>query len=312
MGFPAPVSPPKKLSALIFDGTRLDSFFRTTAHSIVLARRIRLTPMRSSPSDSLGVRAIIRAMPDRWLPAEVELPEPTTIDFESRLESEALGHLFWRELDIRGAAGAKTFLEDLQAQRENAIDKVASIFREASRHNQGANEAAETIRTTLAVTKCAATIVVAGLSLPFVAAATGLAAGSALAGFAVGTGYSVGLKLVKSWDHADGADLVLVATKKAGGKTAQKGAKELAKHLGKAWESEAQDVAQAERKIEWLSKRIDETGRTRDVRRLAQAKDALQTAKNASRLSTAAKAVPYLFFVWSSYEAVRTLREDLH
>jgi hypothetical protein len=91
--------------------------------------------------------------------------------------------------------------------------------------------------------------------------------------------------LIKAWDKASNAELVAVATEKAATKTEQKVAKDVSKALKGAYEGEAQDLASAERKVEWLEKRVEDAGRTRDVRRLAQAKDAVKAAKTAGVLA---------------------------
>jgi hypothetical protein len=315
-GLRGPCERPQEISVqtLVFSGERLHRFFRSVAHSIVLARHIKLKPMRADPEkDPLGVRVIMKIMPDSSLPEEVDLPSPDEIEAEMKPEANRFGELFWEELDERGVQGVLAFLEDLEAQRENALAKVQNTYREASKHNTGAIETATTIVRTLTVVKFTATIVVAGLTLPVATAyltGAGVAASSSLATFGVGTGYSVSLKLIKAWDKASNAELVAVATEKAATKTEQKVAKDIGKTLKGAYEGEVQDLASAERKVEWLEKRVADAGRARDVRRLAQAKDAVRAAKTAGVLAKGLSAVPYLFFAWSVKDAIQTARED--
>jgi hypothetical protein len=166
----------------------------------------------------------------------------------------------------------------------------------------------------LATVKCASTIVVAGLSLPVTATVTGLAAAGSMASFAVGTAYAVGLKVIKTLAEAPQADIVLiatVATEKAAQKTGQKVAKEGAKVFQKAYEGEAQDLARATRKAEWLEKRVKGTGLARDERKLLTAQRSVATARNAGQLAKALRTVPYLFFVWSVVDAGSTFRDDV-
>jgi hypothetical protein len=319
-GLRGPCVRPKEihLHTLVFSGEMLHRFFRSVARSIVLARRIKLRPMRADPKDDLGVRAIIKMTPDRFLPEEVDLPTEEQIDAEVESESNQFGEQFWQELDKRGVQGVLTYLEDLQAQRENALAKYQDTFRELSRHNEGAEATTQTIVRGLTIVKFSATIIVAGLSLPVVTAAAagaGIAAGSSLAAFGVGTGYSVSLKLIKDWNKAPQADLLAVAEAKAAEKTGQKGVKEASKFLKGVYENESGEKAIL-RKREWLTKRIESNeGKyvekaAQNIRRLGRAQDALKAANNAKLLSKAFAAVPYLFFAWSVKDAVGTLRED--
>jgi hypothetical protein len=87
------------------------------------------------------------------LPEEVDLPSPDEIESEVKPEATRLGEQFWEELDKRGVQGVLVFLEDLQAQRENALAKVQDMYREAIRHNTGAIETATTIVRTLTIAK---------------------------------------------------------------------------------------------------------------------------------------------------------------
>ncbi len=303
---------PRVLNALVFDAESLDRLFRSTAHSQAVARHIKSVPMRADASDSFGVKAIIALTPDSSLPHTVELPDDAVIDSETHAVATDFGERFSEVLDTKGILGAVEFLTDVEAQRERALNEVQDLYRSLSRHNTGAIQTAEGIKDSLAVVKCASTIVGAGLTLPVVAAVTGVAAVGSLTAFAVGTTYGVSLKVIDNWAHASSADLVLISTKKAAEKTGQKLGKEGAKALGAGYESEAQNLAAAERKIEWLTKRIATSERARDLRRLTSAEAAAQAARNAGRLATGLKAVPYLFFLWSAYGAIDTLHKDLH
>jgi hypothetical protein len=251
-------------------------------------------------------------MPNRWLPQEVETPEEKLVNAALSAGEDEYGNLFMQELDQRGVAGAVTFLEDLEAQRENALNKVNQVFRSASQHNQNASEAQKNIVNTLTVVKCASTIVVAGLSLPVIvagAAGVGIAAGSSWAAFGVSASYSVSLSVIKNWDRANSAELVMIAGQKAANKGAAKVGKEAAKSAGKILKEEGR-LANIERRVDWLTKRVEQIGRGRDVRRLADAKTALKEARNAGRLASALKFVPYLFFAWSTYDALDNAAHD--
>jgi hypothetical protein len=297
--------------ALVFDGERLDRLFRSTAHALALARHIKARPMQSDAKDSFGVKAIVTVMPDAWLPQEVELPDDGLLALETKKGANQFGEYFWTQLDSGGARAVVTFLNDVEAQRENALDKVQSVYREALKQTEKAVEIGGYFKAGLATVKCASTIVVAGLTLPVAATVTGLAAAGSLASFAVGTSYAVSLKVIKSWSEAPQADVVLVAAEKAAQKTGQKATKEVAKALQNAYEGEAQDLARAERKIEWLTKRVKGTDLARDRSRLATAERAAATARGAGQLAKALRTVPYLFFVWSVVDAGSTFHDDL-
>ena len=192
---------------------------------------------------------------------------------------------------------------------------MEQIYRQVAVHNSDAIETAETIKKGLVVVKCASTIVVSALALPWVMAelgAYGIAAGSSsIARFGVGAAYSVGITLIKHWSHTDAADLVAVSTGKAAQKTGQKIVKDVAKTAGINLESKAAlDLGKAERKIEWLTKRLANGGRERDVRRLVRAQGAAEAAKSAGRWAVGMKAVPYLFFAWTAVDAVTTAQHE--
>ncbi len=299
--------------ALVFDTEYLNRLFRSTGCAICLAGDTKARAMQSTDRDSFGVAAITMLMPDRFLPQEVDSPESKVIDAAMNAAEEEYGGIFLDELDQRGVQGAVTFLEDLVAQRENALAKVNQLYRSVSAHNQNSEATGKTIANALTVVKCASTIIVAGLTLPVVvvgAAAVGIAAGSGLAAFGVGLTYSVSLTVIKNWDHAASADLVLIAGKKGIDKTEVKGTKEVAKMLRAGYEGDAQDASSAARRVDWLTKRVSSLGRGRDIRRLANAKDALKTASTAGKLAVALKAVPYLFFAWSTYQALEGAHEE--
>src|SRR5260370_1429349 len=103
-------------------------------------------------------------------------------------------------------------------------------------------------------------------------------AGSGPAAFGIGLTYSMSLTVIKNWDYAASADLVLIAGEKAVVKTDTKGTKEVAKM----------------RRAGYEGKGVSSLGGGRDIRRLANAKDALKTASTAGKLAVALKAVPYL------------------
>lgn len=86
---------------LVFDAEALKRLFRSTAHAIFLAK----------------------VTPDRWLPQEVDTPDEKRVDAALKAGEQEYGDLFMHELYERGANGAVQFLEDLQAQRENALAK---------------------------------------------------------------------------------------------------------------------------------------------------------------------------------------------
>lgn len=305
------------LQTLVFDGEMLDRLFRSTAYSIALARNIKVRPMRSEPKDSAAVKFFVAVLPDRYLTREIDLPEDSVLQKEATNGANEFGEIFWRELDERGVAGAKAFIVDLEAQRENALDKVAKTYREASDYNQGAQQSQENLRHGLIAVKCISTIIVAGITLPFIpvaAASMGWAAAGTiggLTGFGIGTGYSVSLELIKNWDKAEGADLVMVAGDKAGIKSGQKLAKEDSKFMRKVYESESQGLKKAEETLagkHWLVKRIeaaeDAAEKAKVIRRLDRARIGAQAVKNAGRLASALKTVPYLFFAWSAKGAL--------
>jgi hypothetical protein len=312
-----------QVNTLVFDGEKLHRLFHSTARSIALARNIKVKPMQSSPNDPIGVKFFIAITPNRYLTKEIDLPNESVLEKEADRGANEFGNLFWRELDERGVRGAVAFLEDVEAQRENALAKVKQTYREASDFNQGVEKSQETIYHSLVVVKCVSTIIVAGLTLPVVpaaAAAVGWAsAGSigSLAGFAVGTSYSIGLELIKNWDSADSSQLVLVARDKGAAKTRDKAVKEGAKSMKKIYESESQGIKKAEETLagqHWLEKRIAETEdaakKAKLLRRLSRAKVGAQAVKNAGRLATALKAVPYLFFAWSAKNALQDAHNE--
>jgi hypothetical protein len=303
------------IKTLVLNGELLDRLFRSTGHAISLASHLRVRPMKVE-EDEWGMRAVSAITPNRWLPEEIDMPDEALVNREMKERAEEFGQLLWNEIDQRGWEGAKAFLEDVEAQRDNALDKIDQVFRDASRHNSGATEALNNIRRGLVVVKCAATIIVAGITLPTVVVSGGLAASMGLVvtgatsmqAFAVGMTYSVSLTLIKHWDHSSSAQLVLVSYQKAGSKTLTKATKEAAKGWGQSAAADASDLGSAERKVEWLAKRVasGSGNAARNARRLARAEDVVRVAQNAGKLAKALKAVPGAFFLWSTYDALST------
>jgi hypothetical protein len=273
--------------------------------------------MRSQASDSIGVKFFTAVLPDRYLTKEIELPAESVLDKETDEGANQFGELFWKELDARGGKGVKAFLEDVEAQRENALEKIHKTYRDASDYNQGVEASQENIRRGLVAVKCASTIIVAGLTLPFVpvaAASLGWATAGTiggLAGFGVGTGYGISLAVIKNWDSADSSQLVLIAKDKAVSKTEQKAVKGTAKFFKNVYESESgnpKEIAKTLGGKHWLVKRIaDAEGKDAKgklIRRLDRKIVEAQAARNAGRLATALKLVPYVFFAWSAKDAL--------
>jgi hypothetical protein len=318
-------SPQRRIQVrtLVFDGEKLHRLFHSAAYSMALARNIKVKAMESAPNDPIGVKFFTAVLPSRYLSKEIDLPQEAELEKQADKDANEFGNLFWQELDERGVEGAVTFLRDVEAQRENALARVRETYRQASDFNQRADASQENLRHTLVTVKCASTIIVAGLTLPFVpAAAVGIGWASAgsiggLAGFGVGTGYSIGLELVKNWDRAESAQLVLVARDKAATKVDQKVAKQGAKFLQKTYEGESQGIKNAEETLaggHWLEKRIaaatDTAVKAKLLRRLGRAKIGAQAVKNAGRLATALKGVPYLFFLWSATNALHDAHSE--
>lgn len=260
--------------------------------------------MEAGAGDSLGVRFFSAIVPDRYHTREIELPDESVLQKETDEGANQFGELFWRELDERGCAGAKAFLEDVEAQRENAREKIAKTYRNASDYNQNAEQSQETIYHGLVLVKCASTIIVAGLSLPIIPVAAaaagwtspGVAGG--LAAFGIGTGYGISLAVIKNWDRADSAQLVLVAKDKAVSKGEQKVVKDLAKFAKKVAESESgnpKEMAKTLTGKHWLAKRIEQAGeaakKEKLLRRLDRKTAAAQAAKNAGRLATESRSI---------------------
>jgi hypothetical protein len=303
------------LKTLVFDGEMLHRLFWSTAYEIAVASNILLKPMESKDSDPAGVKFFTAVLPNRYLSKEIDLPPDRVLQKLADDGANEFGDLFWQELDERGPEGVKIFLADVEAQRENAIAKTRQIYREASDYNQGADQHRENFRHGLIAIKCASTIVVAGLTLPFVApAAAGAAWATAgtigsLTGFGIGTTYSITLELVKHWDDSDTADLVLVGTEKGGSKTGQKVTKEIFKAEGKKLEPKAEALLKdALQRVKWLTKPLKGSPTVEKIAKradkLADARYGVQVAKNLGRLATAFKTVPYLFFAWSAGNAL--------
>jgi hypothetical protein len=318
-------APPRNVTknVLVFDSERLHRFFHSTAYSIAVARNIKLSPMTATDKDSWGVRFFSAVLPNFLHTEEVDLPEAQELDKEADEGANQFGDLFWQELDQRGMQGAIAFLEDVEAQRENAINFTRQKYREAAIYNQGAERSQETFYHGLVIVKCTATIIVAGLSLPFVpgaVAAAGWAGAGAASGwtaFGIGTTYSITLSLVKNWDKADSADLVMVAANKGATKGGHKAVKSGAKFMQKIYEGEGQMTNQQMEFLagkHWLQKRIAQ-GDTPEklaqyARRLANVRVGVKAAQNAYRLSQALKAVPYLMFAWSAKDAFTSAYDE--
>ena len=309
VGLPRENAKVKHLQALVLDGARLHRFFVSVARSIALARAIKIVPMKAEAKDTLGVKAIIAVMPERFLSHDVELPDEKTLNAEAEEGAEEFGELFWEQLDTKGVEGAIAFLEDVEAQGENAKAKIQQVFREVSLRNQGAASSQETILHGLVLIKCASTIVVAGIALPIVTGGASLG----LAGFGVGASYSIALGTIKEWDDASKADLVLVAGKDVGTDVAKDKVKDAAEAMSDIYGKEGANAGTAARKMAWLTKRLNSAApeeKARLLRRIARAQDAEEVAQNAQRLSKGLKAVPYLFFVWSTYDALKTAHDE--
>jgi hypothetical protein len=311
------------LRTLVFDGEQLDRLFRSAAYLNAVARYITVQPMEAGPGDSLGVRFFSAVVPDRYHTREIVLPDEKQLQEKTHEGANQFGELFWKELEERGSAGAKAFLEDVEAQRENAQRKIAKTYRDATDYNQHAEKAQENIYHGLVLVKCASTIIVAGITLPVIpvaAASLGWASAASaggLAAFGVGTGYGISLAVIKNWDKADEAQLVLIAKDKAVSKTEQKAGKEVAKFAQKIAESESgnpKDIAKTLGGKHWLVKRIEDAGdaakKAKLLRRLDRKMAAAQAARNAGRLATVLKAVPYLFFAWSAASAVSDAHQE--
>jgi hypothetical protein len=310
-------------NVLVFDGDRLDHFFHSAAYSIAIARNIKLSPMTANDKDSWGVRFFSAVLPNWLHTVEVDLPESRQLEDEAHKGTNEFGDIFWQELDQRGAQGALTFLEDVQAQRENAIDFTQKKYREAAIYNQGAEARQQTFYHGLVTVKFTATIIVAGLSLPFIpgaAAAAGWATAGAASGwtaFGVGTSYSVSLALIKEWSKGDSADMMMAASTKAATKSGQKTVKSGAKFMQKIYENESVLTNQQEEFLagkHWLQKRIA-SGDTAEKlaqygRRLDKVGLGVKAAQNAYRLSQALKTVPYLFFLWSAKDAFKSAQDE--
>lgn len=311
-------------SVLAFDSDKLHHLFHSAAYSIAMARNTKLSPMRATDKDSWGVRFFSAVLPDSLHTKEVELPEMKQLQKEAGGGANQFGELFWTELHERGIYGAIVFLRDVEAQRQNAIEATRQVYREAAMYNQGAESRQQNFYHGLVAVKCASTIIVAALSLPLVpgaAAAAGWATAGSVSGltsFGIGTAYSISLTLIKDWDKADSADLVVVARDKAVTKTEQRAVRQGAQFAQKIAENESQLGQEGEKILlgkHWLQKRLAAGGDTPEkmlqyARKLKDAKAGVRAAQNAYRLSAALKTVPYLLFAWSAKDALKTAYDE--
>lgn len=281
---------------------------------------MKLKPMEAGPNDPIGVKFFTAITPNRYLTKEIDLPKQSALEKEADVGANEFGNLFWIELDERGPSGAVTFIEDVQAQRENALEKVKQIYRDASDFNQNVDKNQERFRHGLVVVKCTSTIIVAGLTLPFIpGAAAGMAWAAAgeigiFSGLGVGASYGIGLELVKNWDRAEESDVVLVA--KTGGEESFKKALDVGSEKGaKALEPKAEEMArEAALHIKWLSKPLKGNPTIAKILKradkLTAARKAAEMSKNLGRLTNALKVVPYLVFAWSAGSALYDAHEE--
>lgn len=309
------------LHILGFDADKLHRFYLSVARAIILSDRIRKVPMKpvteGPHKDDLMMRGIIATMGVfNALPEEIELPD----EREIKEHADELANMYGEQFMLRiqsscGVKAACDYLVELAELREGATKTIESIYRSVAQHNARAEEDAQDVVVALSAIKFSATIIVAGLTLPVVGgwvAAAGVTGEAGLATFGVGTAYSVGLKWIKEWEHASRADLVVIAVNDAATETKKEAIGRTAEAMEKSYAAEAQNSGSALRKVEWLSKRLKNGGSERDARKLIAAKAAAAEASEAGWIARGLKAVPYVFFAISAWEAAETLKEDLN
>lgn len=294
------------LSTLLFDESKLRSFFRSVARAKAVERHTKIRWKEYDENTAINV--IYALMPWKGKPGtvEVDLGDHRQIDEETEKDGEHIFEVFLDKLE-KGPSAALQFLRGQEEIRESCLSSVQDVFREAK--DLSAEVTAEAGRgiKALSTIKCASTIFLKTAGL----------VGGGVPVFLISLGYDIALDYIKEANQGEKAALVGIVTQDTLVELGKKGAEEYAEETAKDLANEGAAGAQ---KAKWLQKRLTEmekkvTSKTtqsqlkklaKDQRKLAQATKAASKAKWAPVL----KGVKFVFFAQEVYSALADAKEE--
>jgi hypothetical protein len=296
---------PVRVDTLLFDADQLIGFLESVAHARVVQMNTRLQWKDYDESTVLNIIYTVMKPLSYGKPGtvDVETGDIDKVRAQTQEQSQQLQEQFILAMR-QGAGRVVHFLEAQEEVRRSALGFIDDAFREARNLNEAMR--AETSRglARLTLIKAASTITFKALALSV----------AGWPGFFMGAGYDITLSVVKEWDDAASAALVGLWSK-----SWKKVVKDTARNTANIYKGEASD---AEKKAEWLSKRMAEREDelfeegskaarkySKDGRKLLRAQQAAAAGRNAARVLGAVK---YGFFAWDVYKTGLSARDELH